>query len=414
MMNKAELKSFVAAAQHEINNGAVEDMLRHLLSARLGKIFPDSPWWIQEHVMGTETCLHFTDIRGEERIGFADSVVGKTAIEYERNLTVSGIFNEGYHQVEQYCASLCNLGIDENEVFGILSDTVRWYGYTIKIVGNFDKARLYGIEDIELEEQDSIDLSSGTDEEMQKFELFVNKYLGRNQSRILTAKTLVLDFGLDSDFYRKEIIKYEKVVSEAMRSNSVYADLIKNVWQNFVAYLGASEYGAFSLSTYTNEYYLVTVAKLICANILSGEPLICNGEEIIKILNGKYFLQKNIQNFVDYDYFGWLNNTPYVNGIVESAKCIQKLLSSYDFNVLAEEDLFGALLAQLSDREHRLLLGQDFTPHWVAESMIEYVLENMNDAPHILDMCCGSGVFLIEAIKNVRKKYGINVDEVSV
>lgn len=410
-MNKKELQSFVATAQHEIDNGSVEDKLRHLLSASLSKIFPDTPWWVQEHVMGTETFLHFANAKGKERIGFADSVVGKTAIEYEKNLKISAIFNEGYHQVEEYCAALCNLGIDEKEILGILSDTVRWYGFTIRIVGNYDKARLFGADDIELEQVDYVDLSNCSDEEMEKFELFVNKYLGREQSRILTAKTLVLDFGLESDFYRREIEGYKAVVENAMSSNPTYAELIKNVWQNFVAYLGASEYGSFSMDTYINEYYLVTVAKIICANILNGAPLICNDAEIIKILNGQFFQQKNIQNLVDYDYFGWLNSSPYVEGIVEYARRIQRLLVSYDFRVIAEEDLFGALLAQLSNREHRLLLGQDFTPHWVARSMVEYAIDRLEEDPHILDMCCGSGVYLIEAIRKVREKYSISAQE---
>ena len=406
-MNKKELQSFAATAQREIDNGSVEDKLRHLLSVSLSKIFPDTPWWVQEHVMGTETYLHFANNKGKERVGFADSVVGKTAIEYEKNLNIQTVFNEGYHQVEEYCAALCNLGIEENEILGILSDTVRWYGYTIKIVGNHDKTRLFGADDIELEQQDCVDLSNCSDEEMEKFELFVNKYLGREQSRLLTAKTLVLDFGLESDFYRSDIGGYKSVVENAMSSNPTYADLIKNVWQNFVAYLGASEYGSFSMDTYINEYYLVTVAKIICANILNGAPLICNDTEIIKILNGQFFQQKNIQNLVDYDYFGWLNSSPYVEGIVEYARRVQRLLVSYDFRVIAEEDLFGALLAQLSNREHRLLLGQDFTPHWVARSMVEYAIDKIEEEPHILDMCCGSGVYLIEAIRKVREKYSI-------
>lgn len=412
-MNKKELKSFIATAQHEIDNGSVEDKLRHLLSASLSKIFPDTPWWVQEHVMGTETYLHFANIKGKERSGFADTVVGKTAIEYEKNLKISAVFNEGYHQVEEYCAALCNLGIGEKEILGILSDTVRWYGYTIKIIGNQDGGRLLGANDIELEQVDFVDLSNCSDEELEKFELFVNKYLGREQSRILTARTLVLDFGLESDFYRKEIEGYKGVIKSAMDLNPTYGNLIKNVWQNFVAYLGAPEYGTFSMDTYTNEYYLVTVAKIICANILNGAPLVCNDTEIIKILNGQFFQQKNIQNLVDYDYFGWLNSFPYVDGIVESAKRMQRLLTSYDFKAVAEEDLFGALLAQLSNREHRLLLGQDFTPHWVARSMVEHALESIDEEPEprILDMCCGSGVFLIEAIRRVREKYAISAQK---
>lgn len=408
-MDERELGAFAAMAQQAIDNGATEDRLRHLLSSCLSKIFPDSPWWIQEHMLGTETNLHFSDNNGEDRIGFADSVVGKTAIEYEKNLTISGIFNEGYHQVKKYCAALCNLGIQEGEILGVLSDTIRWYGYSIGVIGNHDKNRLLGEDDIELIERDSIDLSQNTAVEMQRFEHFVNQYLGR-ESRLLNARALVLDFGLESAFYRQEIGEFHRAVSGAMQEKPEYAELIKNVWQNFVAYLGASEYGTFSLDTYTDEYYLVTVAKIICANILNGAPLICNEDEIVKILNGKYFLQKNIQNLVDYDYFGWLNNEPFVNSIVNCAKRIQELLRSYDFKYIAEEDLFGALFAQLSDSEHRLLLGQDFTPRWVAKNMVEYAIENLDEEPNILDMCCGSGVFLIEAINKIRNIYNISTD----
>ena len=120
-MNKAALKDFVQLAQSEINNGSVEDKLRHILSAHLSLIFPDNPWWVQEHVMGTETFLHFSSSTGKERYGFADSVVGKTAIEYEKNLTTKAIFDEGYYQVREYCAALCNLGVKQNEILGVLS-----------------------------------------------------------------------------------------------------------------------------------------------------------------------------------------------------------------------------------------------------------------------------------------------------
>ena len=94
-MNKDKLLEYARKAQQEIDNGAVEDKLRHMLSASLSEIFPDSPWWVQEHVMGTETYLKFANSKGKERSGFADSVVGKTAIEYEKNLNNISIFNEG-------------------------------------------------------------------------------------------------------------------------------------------------------------------------------------------------------------------------------------------------------------------------------------------------------------------------------
>lgn len=409
-MNKESLKYYSIIAENEIKNGAVEDKLRHFFSTHLINIFPDNPWWIQEHVLGTETYLHFLSASGKKRIGFADSVVGKTAIEYEKNLGISTIFDEGYYQVKEYCAALCNMGIQSNDIYGVLSDTVRWFGYTIKLIGNIDRKRLFGAEDIDLIQQDQIDLSKQTDAEFDKFEEFINKYFDRKESRLLNGKALSLDFGTESIFYIKEIEGFKSVARKAMDELPVYAELIKSVWQNFVAYLGASDYGEFSDETYVNEFYLVTVAKVLCADILSGCALLSSDEEIKNILNGNYFKQKNIMNLVDYDYFGWLNNSPYVDMLIPYIRKMQKQLACYDFKILPEEDLFGELLAQLSKREHRILLGQDFTPHWVAREMTKNVIECMNEEPRMLDMCCGSGVFLIETLKRVREKYNITID----
>lgn len=107
-------------------------------------------------------------------------------------------------------------------------------------------------------------MSLGSDSEFTRFENFTHKYLNRVASRILNAKALSLDFGTESIFYRKQIKEFKVVVDRAMTERTVYAELIKNVWQNFVAYLGASDYGAFSEETYVNEFYLVTVANPFC------------------------------------------------------------------------------------------------------------------------------------------------------
>ncbi|MDD3186268.1 MAG: N-6 DNA methylase [Lachnospiraceae bacterium] len=409
-MNIEALKRFAHLAQSEIANGALEDKLRHLFSSELKTIFPEEPWWIQDHVLGTETFVHFANESGTERTGFADTVVGKTAIEYEKNLNIQGIFEEGYHQVEEYCAALYNNGIKENEILGVLSDTVRWYGYSIVIDMDLTGGTMCGANNITLVQEDFVDLSLQTDEVMQKFELFVKKYMGRDQSRILNAKALVIDFGVGSKLYSSQIAKFVSLIDTAMETKPDYGELIKSVWQNFVAYLGASDYGAFSMETYVNEFYLVTVAKMICANVLNGTPLISSEDEIKRILDGKYFKQHNIMNLVDYDYFGWLNKEPFVNEIISAIQEIQNILCAYDYSIISEQDLFGELLAQLANKEHRLLLGQEFTPHWVAKEMVEATISDLNEYPKALDMCCGSGVFLIEVIKSVRKKYEIQPD----
>lgn len=409
-MNFEELKSFAREAQSMIDANALEDQLRHLLSFKLNKIFPDCPWWTRAHVEGTESRVKFfADCRARD--GYADAVVGKTAIEYERNLTNQTVFAEGYHQVKEYCAALYNLGIPENEILGVLSDTVRWYGYSVHIIGKVKAGCLYGPDHIELTQLSLVDLSRESNEEFQRFEVFIRRFLDRSQSRLLNANTLAMDFGMGSDFYEKSITEFRSVVEKAMQEKPEYAGLIRQVWQNFVAYLGLSDYSAFSMDTYVNEFYLVTVAKMICVDILAGESVISDKEALKSILDGRYFKRQNIYNLVDYDYFGWLNTAPYADLLLDCAAEMQNRLSAYDFSYIGDRDIFGRLLAELADREHRLLLGQEFTPHWIARAMVNYNLDRLSgERPQILDMCCGSGVFLIESVKAVRERYNINAD----
>ncbi len=186
----------------------------------------------------------------------------------------------------------------------MLSDTVRWYGYRVQITGAPAEGRLLGPDNVELEQVAFVDLSVGTDEEFARFEQFIEQFMARDESRLLNAKTLATDFGVESSFYQETIGAFSETIQRAMAEKPDYANLIKQVWQNFIAYLGASDYGSFSQETYVSEFYLVTVAKVLCANILAGRAIISADDEIRAILDGKYFSRQNIYNFVDYDYFG--------------------------------------------------------------------------------------------------------------
>lgn len=414
MMDTGRLWDFARDAQAMIDRGDAEDRLRHFLSASLPGIFPDSPWWVRAHALGSEERVRFANTHGGERSGFVDTVIGKTAVEYEKNLTRPAIFNEGYRQVREYCAALRSAGIPEDEILGVLSDTVRWHGYKVHTADLPEGRTLFGADDVTLTETASVDLSVGSAEEARRFEAFVTQFFGRDGSRLLNADTLAMDFGVDSGFYGEHIAAIRDAVSQAMDVKPEYAEFIKRLWQNFVSYLGVSDYGRFSMETYVNEFYLVTAAKIICANILAGEPVISDPSGIKMIMNGSYFAAKNISNFVDYDYFGWLSSDPFADSFLGFASELQNSMKAYDFSRIPDEDLFGKLLAQLANREHRLMLGQEFTPHWIAREMAEHCLERLGgNVPRAMDMCCGSGVFLIEMIKAVRREYGISADHYS-
>ena len=115
---------------------------------------------------------------------------------------------------------------------------------------------------------------------------------------------------------------------------------------------------------------MTTIAKCLCANVLSENALISNEEELKSILNGDFFKLKGYDNVVEYDFFGWLNNLPVHATIINLTRKIQLDLRAYDYTLTIEEDLFSNLFSELANKSKRLLLGQAMTPSWLANSIV--------------------------------------------
>lgn len=406
---------FAIEAIAQIRAGVSEDVLRHLLSAKLPLMFPGNPWWIREHSIGAEANVHYIDAAGLERNGFIDSLVGMTAIEYERNLGIRTIYAEGYHQLEEYCSALLNEGIACDNIIGILSDTVHWYAFSVQITCVPMPGEEYGPDNITLLEIDSVNLEDHTDDNLIQFGRFINRYLGREGSRRLSASVLAMDMGFDSMFYAQHITVFRNIVDAAFDDNPQYGRMIASLWQNFVSHLENNGRQPFNQTIYANELYMVTLAKLLCANILNGSIVRDEGDNLRNIVNGQWFRAMGFVNLVEYDYFGWLNDAPYIDQIIAIARQIQKDLAAYDYSIIEIEDLFGPLVAQLADRDHRLLLGQEYTPQWLAQKIVAHAIELLHDSefPNFIDMCCGSGVFVVETINQTIARYHISPDNCS-
>lgn len=391
-------KAFFLDARNMIADGAKEDALRYLLCSCLPLIFPSNPWWIKAHAQLAESNSAFR-IDDHVRNGFVDVLIGRTAVEYEKNLNNAAIFNEGYHQVKEYCAGLLNEGADALDIIGVLSDTVQWYTYDISSVKEIGSDHHFGPDDIELRERDHLDMADLSDGNLIRFEKLINEVYGRRGSRPLSAKSLANDFGLCSSSGSAYLCQIEAIVNQATLDNPAYAQLIQNLWDGFVNGMHGSDIDSFKVD-YVHELYIVTLAKLVCANVFLEGKDFQDMQMIESVLNGSYFVSLGIENFVEYDYFGWLNNEPYLADIAQIAFEMQESLSAYDFRTVNVEDLFGPLLSQLATMDKRLLLGQAPTPSWLASEIVDCVLEQLNDnEPRLLDMCCGSGVFIVETLK---------------
>lgn len=393
-----EARSFFELAKHDIADKAKETPLRNLFCTRLPSMFPSKPWWIDEHARHAETNATFS-VRNVLKKGFTDTLIGYTAVEYEKNLSWQSLFAHGYEQVEDYCADLLNKNVESDNIVGVLSDTVHWFAYRVVVEYEAPTASngKWGRDDLRLDEIDSLDMTDTSDDNLKNFERFINRYYGRIGSKELTPKALVADFGLMSGDTSLRIEAIKTIVIKGCDRNPEYSRLIKGLWMNFIE--GVSGKGNSFIEDYSHELYIITLAKLIAANVLDGHAHFRSNQELREILKGSYFTKIGIENLVEYDYFGWLSDEPYIDDIIDISVGIQRDLMAYDFSTVRATDLFGELISQMAGLERRILLGQAPTPKKLARMMVNKVLNDLGDIkPRLVDMCCGSGIFIVETL----------------
>lgn len=381
-----------------------EQPLRDILTSHLRLIFPDGEWWVEEHISVCEAKLHYSTA-AKTKIGFVDNLVGYTVIEYEKDLTKAHVYQEGFNQVKEYCAGLLQSGVPQDLVIGVLSDTLSWEAYEVE---DFQWSKDASGKDtvaansVSLKLIEALHVKTADTAKANLLVKFIQTHIGRKGARRLAAETIAADLGLDSKFFSSSFAGIRGVVHSQLAARPEYAEVLTTLWQRFVGFVsGSRDPVAFDPDSYAAELYVLTLTKLVLANVLSGKALASTDAELANILDGQYFQEYNLKNLVEYDYFGWLNEAGASAHLLPIAKQMQSDVSAYDYRSPPAEDLFGHLLLQLPSAKQRILLGQQWTPSWLAKRVVGWVMENVPEGaqPQLLDMCCGSGTIVVEALK---------------
>ena len=90
----------------------------------------------------------------------------------------------------------------------------------------------------------------------------------------------------------------------------------------------------------------------------------------------------------------------------ETARRLGERLDGFDTTALREEltegrDLLGTLYQDLFPRSVRHGLGEYYTPGWLADHVLDAVGYDGNPEHRLLDPACGSGTFLLRAIRRI-------------
>jgi len=133
-------------------------------------------------------------------------------------------------------------------------------------------------------------------------------------------------------------------------------------------------------------------------------------EYLKRIEDGGIFKELGISNFIEGDFFSWYLDV-WNEEICQSLKTLISTLANYSLVTLdvdpdTTRDLLKKLYQQLMPKELRHNLGEYYTPDWLAErllNMLEGGRFKGNPDKRLLDPACGSGTFLVIAIKKIRE-----------
>lgn len=401
----SQIREAVALIQrcHQLRGTANEHTLRTQFAARLHRVFPhpNDERWINHYVEGTEATAWIATPQGL-RIRFIDTLVRSTVIEYEPDLRDQRKRENGFRQVKTYAAAVIREGANPAQIRGVLSDTVEWYVYDVTVREGVRSSTLTA-DDICLTLVDEL---QATDDERgaEQFIRFLRRHLAREQSRPLDATHIAHDLGPDSFAYQRHV-EIIRCLATTARDQDTSVALATDLWSRFVDHL-FREGQPFRLDAYAGEAYLAILARLMAANVLEMRALLSDPAELRDILTGRFFQDRfGLINMVERDYFGWMTCDPHLQQMVAIAAEIQLDLYAYDFSSVAPHDLFGRMMAQLAGQTQRQLLGQEWTPSWLARIIVGRGFDLVpSDDVRMVDIACGSGAFIVEALQELRQR----------
>ncbi|MEM4317987.1 MAG: N-6 DNA methylase [Candidatus Nitrosocaldus sp.] len=255
----------------------------------------------------------------------------------------------------------------------------------------------------------------------------------------IEAKLLLEDFGPQSSITKDSILTlYTALInSKSPRTKMLFEDW-KRVFSQVCAYSSEKLEGLidyyrlknykgidveklmFSIHTYytllmkllTSEVVTLFTDTLIGSYLkLLEETYLKNKSDMLfelrKLEEGGIFAQLGIKNFLEADYFAWYLDE-WNDEIASIIYNITKKLLDYEpatveLSPEKIKDLFKRLYQNLVPRDIRHKLGEYFTPDWLAELLLDEVGYDGNPEKKILDPTCGSGTFLVLAIKRIKE-----------
>jgi len=208
--------------------------------------------------------------------------------------------------------------------------------------------------------------------------------------RELTATQLAHDFGSQGEIGPRAV----RALYEALPERREVGAERWNAW------LGGAGSASARIARLAKRRYCVAIEPECGERFLGA---LCAYYATMIRLIGNRFGVREVD--ADNDPFGW----PAIaapRAIAHVVDWLSATLDQYEFNGASEAsdgegDLFKPLYQELFPREFRHAWGEYYTPDWLARHVLDQVGFDGDPARRLLDPSCGSGTFLVMAIRRI-------------
>jgi len=394
-IREAKWEQVVSAYLASVQSQQSESAKSHRFVGLLNDLFGlQQPGFIEDYVAGIEK---YVKVKHKDRIlrGRVDNLFGNLVIEFERDLNKTR--REAEEQLQRYVACLWSQEAPDRRApyLCLAADGIRFVVYS-PMVEQRGKPEVQP-EEVRLELVEEVDLSAFEPREVY---FWLDRYFLRQEILAPTSEAIVKDFGLRSHAFLaagRTLLSRWQGLKDKPEFGVVYES-----WARYLLIVYGTSVANEEL--FVRHTYLSMLAKLMAWRRLTGEKTAPGDDQILSLLEGQFFKEQGIENFLEEDFFSWVAREGAGDAGVEAARQLLSLLRNYNLRELSE-DVLKSLYQELVDPETRHDLGEYYTPDWLAHRMLRRLLE---DKPRgaLLDPSCGSGTFLYQAVGEKRERLG--------
>jgi methylase of polypeptide subunit release factors len=366
----------------------------HRFSLLLGEVFADLEFpIITDYLAGLEKQISASEsAKCRVSRGRPDALFGNVVVEFESELPAK--YREAKRQLQKYVAILRK----NPETRGISFIAIVTDGLTFKVLlpksGQSLAPEAIG-EAIELEEVESFDAQQRGPSD---FYFWLDRYFCRRIPLPPKAEKFVDDFGTRSAAFREASAAW-LAEAERLRNESDFKVVYEN-WRKYLRIAYGSAVGGLQL--FVQHTYLASLAKLIAYVRITDAQAAPDETATQQIIEGTFFEQKGILNFLEEDFFSWVGRATVLKATLRIVPQLTSLLFTYNVRELSE-DVMKELYQEIVGTEERHGLGEYYTPDWLAARMCARLLDAKGEDA-VLDPACGSGTFLYQAIQHKKAR----------